>query len=314
MVTPNPGDLSFFFSSSLLVNVAHIFQSPSLAWCGQPHYFLISFEFWLLNLLLLFLHKVFFFSLGKVHLMETSKPTCHRSSMQFLLLIFLIVSSFISLFVQGTTDPNDRKYSSSSVLSVTLGLSLFFVFFCFTKMHFLFIFLLDRVHCKSKIRIFFFFFALPFSLSERGINIGICDLKRKNKKLRLLRFNGTQNWDFPDVEVSLIFGASIDCIFWRDYVWNADLKIKKEKSCNLCLVWQTYFFYTTFAVQSLQVLYAAFNSPSQLTGWKSNGGDPCGESWKGITCQGSAVVSMWVFTGPQTHLVLLFKNLSLVRS
>lgn len=135
--------------------------------------------------------------------------------MHFLLLIFLIVSSFISLFVQGTTDPNDRKYSSSSVLSVTLGLSLFFCFFfCFTKMHFLFIFVLDRVHCKSKIRFFFFLFRPPLlSVCERGINIGICDLKRKNKKLRLLRFNGSQNWDFPDVEVSLIFGASIDCIF-----------------------------------------------------------------------------------------------------
>lgn len=45
-------------------------------------------------------------------------------------------------------------------------------------------------------------------------------------------------------------------------------------------------------LQSLQVLYTSFNSPSQLTGWKSNGGDPCAESWKGITCQGSAVVSI----------------------
>ncbi|KAG6641781.1 hypothetical protein CIPAW_09G097400 [Carya illinoinensis] len=46
------------------------------------------------------------------------------------------------------------------------------------------------------------------------------------------------------------------------------------------------------SVQSLQVLYAAFNSPSQLTNWKRSGGDPCSESWKGITCEGSAVVSM----------------------
>lgn len=37
----------------------------------------------------------------------------------------------------------------------------FFVFFCFTKMHFLFIFLLDRVHCKSKIRFFFSFSPSP---------------------------------------------------------------------------------------------------------------------------------------------------------
>ncbi|KAK6154628.1 hypothetical protein DH2020_008876 [Rehmannia glutinosa] len=29
-----------------------------------------------------------------------------------------------------------------------------------------------------------------------------------------------------------------------------------------------------------QVLYTSLNSPSQLTGWKSSGGDPCGESWR----------------------------------
>ncbi|XP_041023290.1 protein STRUBBELIG-RECEPTOR FAMILY 8-like isoform X2 [Juglans microcarpa x Juglans regia] len=45
-------------------------------------------------------------------------------------------------------------------------------------------------------------------------------------------------------------------------------------------------------VQPLEVLYAALNSPSQLTNWKSSGGDPCSESWKGITCEGSAVVSI----------------------
>lgn len=47
-------------------------------------------------------------------------------------------------------------------------------------------------------------------------------------------------------------------------------------------------------VQSLQVLYTSLNSPSQLTGWKSSGGDPCAESWKGITCEGSAVVSIQI--------------------
>ncbi|XP_015885526.2 protein STRUBBELIG-RECEPTOR FAMILY 8 [Ziziphus jujuba] len=45
-------------------------------------------------------------------------------------------------------------------------------------------------------------------------------------------------------------------------------------------------------VQALQVMYTSLNNPSQLTGWKSSGGDPCGESWKGITCEGSAVVSI----------------------
>ncbi|KAF7840591.1 protein STRUBBELIG-RECEPTOR FAMILY 8 [Senna tora] len=45
-------------------------------------------------------------------------------------------------------------------------------------------------------------------------------------------------------------------------------------------------------VQALQILYNAFNSPSQLAGWKISGGDPCGESWKGIVCEGSTVVSI----------------------
>ncbi|KAH7569439.1 hypothetical protein JRO89_XS06G0162500 [Xanthoceras sorbifolium] len=46
-------------------------------------------------------------------------------------------------------------------------------------------------------------------------------------------------------------------------------------------------------VRALQVLYTSLNSPSQLlTNWKSGGGDPCAESWKGVTCDGSAVVSI----------------------
>ncbi|XP_011002569.1 PREDICTED: protein STRUBBELIG-RECEPTOR FAMILY 8-like isoform X1 [Populus euphratica] len=47
-------------------------------------------------------------------------------------------------------------------------------------------------------------------------------------------------------------------------------------------------------VQALQAMYSSLNSPSQLTSWKSIGGDPCGESWKGITCEGSAVVSVQI--------------------
>ncbi|XVF27953.1 hypothetical protein REPUB_Repub14bG0153500 [Reevesia pubescens] len=45
-------------------------------------------------------------------------------------------------------------------------------------------------------------------------------------------------------------------------------------------------------VQALQVIYTSLNSPTKLTNWKTNGGDPCGESWKGVTCEGSAVVSV----------------------
>ncbi|KAA8520135.1 hypothetical protein F0562_014391 [Nyssa sinensis] len=47
-------------------------------------------------------------------------------------------------------------------------------------------------------------------------------------------------------------------------------------------------------VQALQVMYTSLNNPSQLTGWKATGGDPCGESWKGVNCQGSAVVSIQI--------------------
>nr|GLL28749.1 protein STRUBBELIG-RECEPTOR FAMILY 8-like [Ipomoea trifida] len=45
-------------------------------------------------------------------------------------------------------------------------------------------------------------------------------------------------------------------------------------------------------LQALEVIYTSLNSPSQLTGWKANGGDPCSESWKGVACQGSDVVSI----------------------
>ncbi|KAK8675249.1 hypothetical protein V6N13_033318 [Hibiscus sabdariffa] len=45
-------------------------------------------------------------------------------------------------------------------------------------------------------------------------------------------------------------------------------------------------------VQALQVMYTSLNSPSKLTNWKTNGGDPCGESWKGVSCEGSAVISV----------------------
>ncbi|XP_020102842.1 protein STRUBBELIG-RECEPTOR FAMILY 8 [Ananas comosus] len=45
--------------------------------------------------------------------------------------------------------------------------------------------------------------------------------------------------------------------------------------------------------QALTVLYSSLNSPPQLSGWTSNGGDPCGGgSWKGISCSGSAVTAI----------------------
>ncbi|KAK1395762.1 hypothetical protein POM88_005625 [Heracleum sosnowskyi] len=43
---------------------------------------------------------------------------------------------------------------------------------------------------------------------------------------------------------------------------------------------------------ALGVLYTSLNSPQQLTKWTSNGGDPCGELWRGITCSCSKVTKM----------------------
>lgn len=42
-------------------------------------------------------------------------------------------------------------------------------------------------------------------------------------------------------------------------------------------------------VSALNVFYSSMNSPGQLTGWNESGGDPCGQSWKGIICSGSSV-------------------------
>ncbi|KAA8541512.1 hypothetical protein F0562_022664 [Nyssa sinensis] len=45
-------------------------------------------------------------------------------------------------------------------------------------------------------------------------------------------------------------------------------------------------------VSALNIMYSSLNSPSKLDGWKSSGGDPCGDSWKGITCSGSSVTEI----------------------
>ncbi|TVU37911.1 hypothetical protein EJB05_11254 [Eragrostis curvula] len=42
-------------------------------------------------------------------------------------------------------------------------------------------------------------------------------------------------------------------------------------------------------VDALHVFYTTMNSPPQLTNWVSQNGDPCGQSWLGITCSGSRV-------------------------
>ncbi|KAJ4958667.1 hypothetical protein NE237_025778 [Protea cynaroides] len=45
-------------------------------------------------------------------------------------------------------------------------------------------------------------------------------------------------------------------------------------------------------VSALNVMYTSLNSPHQLSGWKSSGGDPCGKSWEGIKCSGSSVTEI----------------------
>lgn len=66
-------------------------------------------------------------------------------------------------------------------------------------------------------------------------------------------------------------------------------------------------------VQALQVIYSSLNSPSQLTGWKNGGGDPCRESWKGVSCEGSAVVSIQLsglgLNGSMGYLLSSFMSL-----
>ncbi|XP_027344843.1 protein STRUBBELIG-RECEPTOR FAMILY 5-like [Abrus precatorius] len=45
-------------------------------------------------------------------------------------------------------------------------------------------------------------------------------------------------------------------------------------------------------VSALNAMYSSLNSPSQLSGWKSSGGDPCGNSWERIKCSGSSVTEI----------------------
>jgi hypothetical protein len=43
---------------------------------------------------------------------------------------------------------------------------------------------------------------------------------------------------------------------------------------------------------ALRIMFSSLNSPGQLTKWTSTGGDPCGESWRGVTCSGSKVTEI----------------------
>ncbi|XP_057535701.1 protein STRUBBELIG-RECEPTOR FAMILY 7-like [Amaranthus tricolor] len=43
---------------------------------------------------------------------------------------------------------------------------------------------------------------------------------------------------------------------------------------------------------ALNVMFSNMYSPPVLTGWTASGGDPCGQSWKGVTCSGSRVTKI----------------------
>ncbi|KAL6601420.1 hypothetical protein ACP70R_044640 [Stipagrostis hirtigluma subsp. patula] len=47
-------------------------------------------------------------------------------------------------------------------------------------------------------------------------------------------------------------------------------------------------------VAALNVMFDSMNKPSELSGWKSSGGDPCGDDdeWKGVECKGSSVTEI----------------------
>eukprot|EP00249_Psilotum_nudum_P004951 c18454_g1_i4 orf=536-2632(+) len=75
----------------------------------------------------------------------------------------------------------------------------------------------------------------------------------------------------------------------------------KTKKCVLFLFMYTivsFWFKSSYGdtnqadTGALQNLYTSLNSPSQLTGWSANGGDPCGQSWKGVRCSSSAVTQI----------------------
>nr|GEX09984.1 protein STRUBBELIG-receptor family 8 [Tanacetum cinerariifolium] len=67
--------------------------------------------------------------------------------------------------------------------------------------------------------------------------------------------------------------------------------------------------------QALGVLYTSLNNAAQLTNWKSNTGDPCAESWKGVTCEGTAVVSIQLpDLGIDRTLGYMFSSLTLLKT
>ncbi|KAI5585738.1 hypothetical protein BDE02_06G165200 [Populus trichocarpa] len=69
-------------------------------------------------------------------------------------------------------------------------------------------------------------------------------------------------------------------------------------------------------VIALQDLYKALSNPPQLKEWRLDGGDPCGESWTGVSCAGPSVIYLKLqglnlsgFLGTQLHYLHSLKHL-----
>ncbi|XP_060210374.1 protein STRUBBELIG-RECEPTOR FAMILY 2 isoform X1 [Lycium barbarum] len=66
-------------------------------------------------------------------------------------------------------------------------------------------------------------------------------------------------------------------------------------------------------VQALRDLYRALNSPAELKNWKLEGGDPCEESWTGVSCHQSSVIEIKLeglsLTGNLGHQLVNLKHL-----
>ncbi|KAL5545485.1 hypothetical protein UlMin_005172 [Ulmus minor] len=64
---------------------------------------------------------------------------------------------------------------------------------------------------------------------------------------------------------------------------------------------------------ALQDLYWNLNIPQELTGWRMEGGDPCEESWMGVSCFGSSVIYLQLrglnLTGYLGHQLSNLNNL-----
>ncbi|CAI0406706.1 unnamed protein product [Linum tenue] len=71
-------------------------------------------------------------------------------------------------------------------------------------------------------------------------------------------------------------------------------------------------------VLALEDQYRALNSPPQLKRWRLDGGDPCGESWMGVSCSGSSVIRLKLeglnlsgYMGSLLHLLRGLRQLDL---